>query len=386
MPECRRGREWNVKSAPADLLVVGAGPTGCVLAEQAASALGWRVLVVEKRDHVGGNCHDPIHASGVRIHRYGPHYFRTNSPRVVAYLSRFTEWIPARYRVRTLVNGTLHPFPINLDTLEQFFGRQFTAPSARAFLDARRVHCDSPRTSEEFLLARLGRELYEAFYLRYTIKQWGRHPRQLDPSVCGRVPIRFNREDRYVDHGFQQMPRDGFTALFERMLRHPRIEVRLNCDYDDIRNQVRPRYATVYGGPLDAFFDCRYGRLPWRSLRFEFKVRDANFVQPCVQINYPNDHRHTRSVEIKHVTGQRHARTVLACEFPAGDGEPYYPVPGPESAALFGRYKSLAQRMERAERIFFVGRLGAYKYIDMDEAVLRALDTFNRRIRPLAVA
>jgi UDP-galactopyranose mutase len=371
-----------VRETAVDLLVVGAGPTGCVLAERAASQFGWRVLVVEKRGHVGGNCHDPFHSSGVRIHRYGPHYFRTSSPQVVAYLSCFTEWIPANYQVKSFVNGALHPFPINLDTLEQFFKRTFTAQSARAFLEERRGHCDVPQTS----LTRMGYELYEAFYLNYTMKQWGRHPRQLDPSVCGRVPIRFNRTDCYVDHHFQQMPRNGFTALFERMLFHPGIEVRLNCNYADIRNEVHPRYATVYCGPIDAFFDCRHGRLPWRSLDFEFKEMDMDFAQPCVQINYPNDHEYTRSVEIKHITGQQHCRTVLAYEFPGDEGEPYYPVPGPESKALFSVYQSLAQRIEREKRIFFAGRLGTYEYIDMDEAILRALDTFERKISPLAVA
>ena len=374
-------------TAPAvDLLIVGAGPTGCVLAEQAATLLGWQVLVVEKRDHAGGNCHDPLHANGVRIHRHGPHCFRTNSQEVITYLSRFTKWIPAIYRARTFFNGSLHPFPINLDTMEQFFGRTFTTAEAHAFLDSRRIPCESPRTSEEYLLSRIGPELYEAFYLNYTCKQWGRHPRELDASVCGRVPIRFTRKDRYMDHAFQQMPRDGFTTMFDRMLRHPGIEVRRNCDYADIRATVRPRHATVYCGPLDAFFACRHGSLPWRSLRFDFQDVAAEFVQPCHQINYPNDHAYTRCVEIKHITGQHHPRTVLAYEFPSGEGEPYYPVPGPESAALRAKYRALAQQVEETERIFFAGRLGTYAYIDMDEAVLQALDLFNRKIRPLAAA
>lgn len=367
-----------------DLLVVGAGPTGCVVAERAAAVLGWRVLVIDRREHVGGNCHDPLHASGVRIHRHGPHCFRTNSRRVVTYLSRFTEWIPADYRARAFVNGALHPFPINLDTMEQFFGRSFTTPSAHAFLAARRIPCDTPRNSEQYLLSRIGPELYRAFYLNYTRKQWGRHPRALDASVCSRVPIRFTRADRYFDHAFQQMPRDGFTAMFGRMLHHPNIEVRLNCAYDEVRESIRPRQATVYGGPLDGFFACRHGRLPWRSLRFDFQDMAREFAQPCMQINYPNDHAYTRCVEIKHVTGQRHPRTVLAYEFPAGTGEPYYPVPGPESAARRAKYQALARQMEARERIFFAGRLATYAYIDMDEAVLQALALFQHKLRPLA--
>ncbi len=366
-----------------DLLIAGAGPTGCVFAETAATILGWKVLVVEKRNHVGGNCHDPLHPSGIRIHRYGPHYFRTNSERVIAYLSRFTKWIPANYRVKTLVNGTLYPFPVNLDTMEQFFKRRFTARSARKFLETRRITCRQPRTSEEFVLNRIGHELYESFYLNYTIKQWGRHPRNLGSEVCGRIPVRFNRNDQYADQEFRQMPRDGYTALFDKMLSHPNIEVRLKCDFFDIRKEVHPRYATVYCGPMDSFFGFMQGHLPWRSLKFKFKEENTDFAQPCVQINYPNNYEYTRTVEIKHVTGQKHKHTVISYEFPAGEGEPYYPIPCTESEVIAGEYRSLAEKLERKENIIFAGRLGTYKYLNMDEAVLQALNTFERKIMPL---
>jgi len=371
-------------SGPVDLLVAGAGPTGCVLAERAASALGWRVLVVERRNHVGGNCHDPLHANGVRIHRYGPHHFHTDSARVVGYLSRFTAWIPAAYRVKTLVGGELLPFPVNLETMERFFGRAFTPRSARAFLDERRIPCGVPRNSEEYLLARVGREIYEAFYLRYTITQWGRHPRLLDAGVCGRVPIRFNRDRRCVNGSFQRMPRDGYGVLFERMLDHPRIEVRLGCSYEDVRARARPARATVFCGPLDEYFGWKHGRLPWRSLRFRFVEKACEFAQPCVQINYPDGRSCTRSVETKHVTGQRHPRTVVAYEYPCAGGEPYYPVPGPESGELAAVYRSLARRAAREERVFLAGRLGRYEYLDIDDAVLDALRLFDRTIARLA--
>ncbi len=373
-----------MKRMAVDLLVVGAGPTGCVFAERAATVLNWRVLVVEKRDHVGGNCHDPLHPSGVRIHRYGPHYFRTNSKRVVAYLSRFTEWIPARYEVKTLVDGALLPFPINLDTMQGFFGRAFSPRSACAFLRRQQLPLPVVKTSEQYLLKTVGRELYEAFYAQYTAKQWGRHPSQLSASVCARVPIRFSRETRYSEHIFQQMPRDGYTALFQRMLSHPNIQVWLNCEYAAIRHWVRARHATVYSGPLDEFFGLAKGKLPWRSLRFEFKTIDAEFVQPCVQINYPDERAYTRSVEIKHVTGQQHPRTVIAYEFPSEAGEPFYPIPSTETAALVAAYRTLARQAWEKERVIFAGRLATYQYLDIDQVVLRSLRMFDRQIRPLS--
>ena len=214
-----------------DLLICGAGPAGCVIAERAARILGWKVLIVDRRRHIAGNCHDGPHANGVLVHHYGPHYFRTNDPNLIRYLSEFTDWVPANYEVRAAVGGRLLPFPINLTTLEQFFGRALDAEAAERLLARKRVPCGQPRNSEEFVLSRVGRELYEAFYLPYTLKQWGIHPRDLEPSVCGRIPVRLNRDHRYVDHRFQQMPRQGFTRMFARMLRHRRIRLLLDCDF-----------------------------------------------------------------------------------------------------------------------------------------------------------
>jgi UDP-galactopyranose mutase len=312
-----------------DLLVCGAGPAGCVIAERAAAVLGWKVLLIDRRRHLAGNCHDSPHASGVLIHNYGPHYFRTNDEALLAYLSRFTDWVPANYEVKSRVNGRLYPFPINLTTLEQFFGRPLDPASAERLLAEKRVPIDRPRNSEEFVLSRVGRELYEAFYLPYTLKQWQVHPRDLEPGVCGRIPVRLDRDHRYVSHRFQVMPRRGFTALFARMIRHRKIRLLLDCDFREVRSLFRPRRATVYTGPVDEYFDHRLGRLPYRSLRFEHVAYRRRFVQPCVQINYPDEGPWTRSVEVKHVTGQEHADTVVSYETPAASGEPYYPVPAP---------------------------------------------------------
>jgi UDP-galactopyranose mutase len=361
-----------------DLLVAGAGPAGCVVAEQAATVLGWRVLIVDRRPHIAGNCYDSHHANGVLIHNYGPHYFRTNHDNVLDYLSRFTEWIPAHYEVRSVVRGQEFPFPINLTTLEAFFDRRLDAETAEQLLASRRLDIPHPCNSEEYVLSRVGRELYEAFYLNYTKKQWGTHPRALSPEVCGRIPVRLDRDRRYVGHKHQMMPKNGFTALFNRMLRHHRIRLLLDCPFSEVRDLIRPRRATLYSGPIDDYFNNCFGGLPYRSMQFEFVPHKTEFVQPCVQLNYPNDHAYTRSVEIKHVTGQRHAETVVSYETPKAVGEPYYPVPRSESAALYRRYQELAERETASRRVYFCGRLAQYRYFNTDEVVQEALTCFQR--------
>jgi UDP-galactopyranose mutase len=365
-------------AATYDLMIAGAGPVGCVIAERAASLLGWRVLVVERRDHVAGLCYDCLHDSGVLIHRYGPHYFRTNSQRVIDHLSRFTGWIDADYVVRSEVRGKLHPFPINLTTLETFFGRPFDEASARRMIDSVREDCPAPRNSEEYVLSRVGREMYEAFYLPYTLKQWEQHPRDLHPSVCGRVPIRFDRDERYGDESFQRMPKDGYTAMYAAMLEHPGIDVRLRSEFADVAREIPPAKATVWCGPIDEYFDHRLGTLPWRSLHFEFEYFDRPRVQPCVQINYPGEHAYTRSVEIKHVTKQEHPGTVVAYDYPRSTGDPYYPVPAPQNDRLYAAYAELAEKETRERNVYFCGRLARYTYINSDRAVEMALDSFDR--------
>lgn len=367
-----------------DLLIAGAGPAGCVVARQAASVLGWNVLVVDRRSHIAGNCYDSLHPSGVRIHNYGPHYFRTDDERVWRFLSHFTDWIPAAYIVKSQVDGRLYPFPINLSTLEQFFGKALTASSAQELLDAERLDIPEPQNSEEFVLGRVGRRLYEAFYLNYTLKQWGRHPRDLAPSVCGRVPIRLDRDERYVDARHQVMPKYGFTPLFKRMLDHSKIRVLTDCDFFEIQQRVQPRQATLYTGPIDAYFNHRFGRLPYRSLEFDFQPRGVAFAQPCVQINYPNEHAYTRSVEIKHVTGQQHPHTVVCYETARARGEPYYPVPLAAGQELYRRYEELARAETRQERVYFCGRLAQYRYFNTDEVVREALECFTTMCKDCA--
>lgn len=361
-----------------DLLIVGAGPVGCVIAERAASVKGWRSLIIDKRRHIAGNCHDYHSGNGVLVHGYGPHYFRTNNQRLLSYLSKFTGWIPGKYIVKSYTNSQYYSFPINLTTLEQFFNVSLNQDTAQSLLADKIIPSAVPANSEEYVLSRVGRELYEAFYLGYTMKNWGLHPKDLAQTVCGRIPVRFNRDERYVDHRYQVMPEQGYTRLFERMIDHEFIHVMLQTDFEEVRGLLKPSIATVYCGPLDEYFGKRYGALGWRSLDFHFESRDVEYAQSCVQINYPNDFDYTRSVEIKHVTGQIHAQTVISYEFPRRNGDPYYPIPSSGGTDLFLKYKRLADEEEIGQGVYFAGRLANYRYMDMDEAMEDGLRTFEK--------
>jgi UDP-galactopyranose mutase len=356
-----------------DILIAGAGPVGCTIAERLAQK-DLKVLIVEKRNHIGGNCYDCYHNTGVLIHRYGPHYFRTNNKVLIDYLSQFTEWLPGNYIVKSYVLGQLFPFPINLTTLEKFYHRSFTTEEAEKYLDMLKVPNPEPANSEEFVLSRIGHELYMAFYYGYTLKQWGKSPRELAPSVCGRIPIRYNRDPRYVDHKYQVIPANGYTKMFEKMVNHKNIKILLQTDFMEIRGHIRPKIATVYTGPIDAYFDYVFGKLPWRSLDFDFRTYSrCRYKQSCVQINYPNDYDYTRTVEIKHITQQRHEDTIVAYEYPKSQGDPYYPVPAKENDSLFLKYNKLAEKEHQESRVYFAGRLAEYKYINMDEAFEKGL-------------
>jgi len=359
-------------------VIVGAGPVGCVLAERMATVLGWKVLLIDKRKHIAGNCFDTKHESGLMIHRYGPHYFRTNKPELIDYLSQFTEWVPGNYIVKSATRGELFPFPINLLTLRQFFKRpDLTAEEAQQLLEEKREKIEHPANSEEFVLSRVGREMYEAFYLGYTLKQWAIHPRDLAPSVCGRIPVRLNEDILYVDHKYQCTPAKGFTAMFARMIDNPNIELMLDTDYSAIKDTIKAENALIYTGPIDEYFDFRYGKLPWRSLEFDFKEVPQEFAQPCVQINYPNDNEYTRTVEIKHVTGQQHPHTVVSYEYSKAEGDPYYPIPMEANANLYEQYRQLAEEETKNNNVYFCGRLAEYKYYNTDEVIERAFGTFN---------
>jgi len=333
------------------------------------------VAIVDRRPHIGGNAYDEFDDAGVLIHRYGPHIFHTNSEEVVRYLSRFTSWRPYEHRVRAFVDGALYPIPINLDTINALYDLSLSEDEVEDFLEARAERRDSVKTSEDVVVSRVGRDLYERFFRNYTRKQWGLDPSELDASVTARVPTRTNRDDRYFNDSWQAMPLHGYTRMFQRMLADPGITVILNTDYRDVVDLL-PFREMVFTGPIDEFFDHRFGRLPYRSLRFDFQTEDRDAFQAWPVVNYPNDHAYTRITEFKKLTGQEHVRTTVVYEYPTEFGDPYYPVPRPENADRYKRYKALAQA---TEGVYFAGRLATYKYYNMDQVVAQAL-TLSRRI------
>jgi UDP-galactopyranose mutase len=360
-----------------DRLIVGAGYAGSVIAERLASQAGERVLVIDRRPHVGGNAYDECDEAGVLVHRYGPHIFHTNSEAIFGYLSQFTDWRPYEHRVLACVDGRLVPIPINRTTVNALYGLDLrTDDDVEAFYDQLAEPRAVVRTSEDVVVSKVGRELYEKFFRGYTRKQWGLDPSQLDASVTARIPTRTNTDDRYFTDRFQAMPANGYTAMFQRLLDHPRIEVRLSESFASLPPGVRYR-SVVYTGPVDAFFGYRFGRLPYRSLDFRFETHPVERFQPVGTVNYPHESEvpYTRITEFKHLTGQRHPSTTVVYEYPVAEGDPYYPVPRPENAALYERYKVLA---DATPDVVFVGRLATYRYYNMDQVVGQALATFKR--------
>jgi UDP-galactopyranose mutase len=367
-----------------DYLIVGAGFAGSVLAERLATQLGKRVLLCDKRNHVGGNAYDCFDDAGVLVHRYGPHIFHTASQRIFGHLSQFTRWRSYEHRVLAHVDGRLLPFPINIDTVNGLYGTSLHVGDIEAWFRARAEPIERPRTSEDAVVGKVGRDLYEKFFRNYTRKQWGLDPSELDASVAARVPARANHDDRYFTDEWQFMPSLGYTRMFERMLDHPRIATMLGVDYRDIVDDV-DFAQMIYTGPIDEYFDHRFGPLPYRSLRFEFATADREVFQPAAVVNYPNEHAYTRITEFKYLTGQVHPKTSIVYEYPTDDGDPYYPIPRPENTELYRRYLELAQR---TEDVRFVGRLATYRYYNMDQVVGQALAMFDeiRGIRTSAAS
>ena len=366
------------RRAQYDTLVVGAGFAGSVLAERLAAGSGQRVLVIDRRPHVAGNAYDHHDAAGVLVHRYGPHIFHTNSQDVFDYLSRFTQWRAYEHRVLASVRDTLVPMPINRTTLNALYGLDLNSEAqAAAFLAARAEPRDPVRTSEDVVVAAVGQELYETFFRGYTRKQWGLDPSELDRAVTARVPTRTNTDDRYFLDRFQAMPADGYTRMFEAMLDHPNITIETGVDFAEVARDVRVDH-TVFTGPIDEYFDHRFGKLPYRSLEFRHETHDRATYQPVAVVNYPDEAvAHTRITEYKHLTGQHHAKTSISYEFPRAEGDPYYPIPRADNQAMYRRYEALA---DATPDVSFVGRLATYRYYNMDQVVGQALATYRRMV------
>jgi UDP-galactopyranose mutase len=357
-----------------DYLIVGAGFSGSVIAERLATQLNKKCLVIDRRNHIGGNAYDTYDAAGILIHKYGPHIFHTNSKDVFDYLSQFTGWRQYQHWVKANVDGQLVPMPINLDTINILYGLSLDSSQVEDFFASRAEKVEQIRTSEDVVVSKVGRELYEKFFQNYTRKQWGLDPSELDASVTSRVPTRTSRDPRYFTDTYQAMPARGFTHMFENMLDHPNIQILLNCDYREAMKFV-PFKEIVFTGPVDEFFDYRFGKLPYRSIDFKFETHNRPKYQDAPVVNYPNDYAYTRITEFKYLTGQEHDKTSIVFEFPTGEGDPYYPVPRPENAQLYQQYKALAE--ERRD-VWFVGRLATYKYYNMDQCVAQALATFKK--------
>jgi UDP-galactopyranose mutase len=357
-----------------DYLVVGAGFAGSVMAERLAADAGKKVLVIDRRPHVAGNAYDHYDEAGVLVHKYGPHIFHTNSREVFDYLSRFTEWRPYQHRVQAWVDGQLLPIPINLDTVNRMYGLSLTSFELEKFFERVAEVRPAIRTSEDVIVSKVGRELYEKFFRNYTRKQWDLDPSELDASVTARVPVRTNRDDRYFTDTYQAMPKHGMTRMFERMLAHPNIKVMLNADYREVRAMV-PHREVIYTGPIDEYFDYKYGRLPYRSLDFKFETLNTNFHQPVAVINYPNENPYTRVTEFKYLTGQEHSKTTLVYEYPKASGDPYYPIQRQENTELYRKYQLLASA---SPGVHFVGRLATYKYYNMDQVTAQALTLYAK--------
>lgn len=358
-----------------DYLVVGAGFAGSVLAERLASKSDKKILIVDRRDHIGGNAYDCLNNDGILIHKYGPHIFHTNSQRVWEYLSQFTEWRPYEHRVLAEVDGKLVPIPINRTTVNELYELNLlTEAECQKFFDSLAEPVEQCRTSEDVVVSKVGRELYEKFFRGYTRKQWGLDPSELDAQVTARIPTRTNTDDRYFTDMYQAMPLHGYTRMFERMLAHPNITLKLSTDYRDVLD-VTPYREMIFTGPIDQYFDYCFGKLPYRSLEFRHETLSHEQALPVAVLNYPQEHEYTRVTEFKHLTGQQHPFTGVVYEYPRAEGDPYYPIPKPECAALYDQYKRLA---DATPNVHFVGRLATYKYYNMDQVVAQALATYDK--------
>ncbi len=359
-----------------DYVVVGAGFAGAVIAERLAAKAGKKILIIDKRNHIGGNTYDHYNNEGLLIHNYGPHIFHTNSKEVYEYLGQFTTWRPYEHRVLANVDGMLVPIPINLNTVNQLYGLQLSSDEVESFLKSKAEKRERIKTSEDVVISQVGKDLYEKFFKKYTKKQWDMDPSELDASVAARIPVRYNRDNRYFTDTFQAMPLYGYTRMFENMLKHSNIKIMLNTDYKEILNVI-PYKNMIYTGPIDYYFDYCYGKLPYRSIDFKFETFESEHFQPTGTVNYPNDQPYTRVTEFKYLTGQKHAKTSVVFEYPKAEGDPYYPVPCQANTELYNKYKTLA---DSEEGVYFTGRLATYKYYNMDQVVAQSLTLFKKLI------
>lgn len=353
-------------------LIVGTGFAGATLARKLADD-GKKVLIIDRRNHIGGNSYDYYNEFGVLVHKYGPHYFRTNRKDVWDFLSNFTEWRYYQYVVKTFVDGQLFDLPINLNTINQFYCVNLSSFEVKDFLERIKVKIEKPQNCEEQVLSQVGRDIYEKFFKNYTIKQWKTDPKNLDPSITARIPVRFNRDPRYFSDYYQAMPKYGYHKLFDNLLHHENITIELSTDYYEVKNSFKFENL-IYTGCIDEFFNFKFGNLGYRSLSFEFETFNQEYYQGYSQVNYPNEYDFTRIVEIKHATGQNCDKTTIVREYPQEIGEPYYPILTLENSLIYEQYLNEARQLDN---VYFVGRLAQFKYLNMDQAVKEAFCLYN---------
>lgn len=359
-----------------DYVVVGAGITGITIARVLAEVRG-KVLIVDRRNHIGGNCYDEYDEHRILIHKYGPHILHTNHKEVWDFLSRFTEWIRYQHRVRIYVDGKLLPFPINLDTINRLYNLNLDSNQMGAYLDRVKVDLNAITNSQEAIVSKVGTDLFEKFFKNYTLKQWGIPAERLHSSVCERIPVRFNHDDRYFNDRYQGIPIHGYRKLFERMVSYKNIYIMLQTDYSEIANDIKYN-RLIYTGPIDEYFDYCYGKLGYRSIYFDFRNCRIDSFQDVAVVNYPNDYDFTRITEYKKLTGQKAESTTISLEYPCNDGDPYYPIPTPGNYQLYKKYLTEAKKLNN---IFFAGRLGTYRYINMDIACLKGIGIAQELLR-----
>ena len=357
-----------------EYVVVGAGFAGCTVAERIANVLNKKVLIIEKRNHIGGNAYDYYNEAGILVHKYGPHIFHTNNKIVWDYLSNFTKWRLYQHKVLAYIDGMYIPFPINLNTINILYNKSFSPEEFKLFLDNIKENKSEILNSRDMVTTKIGEELYEKFFKWYTKKQWGVFPEDLSPEVTARIPVRFNKDDRYFTDKYQGVPQHGYTKLFENMLSSKNIRILLNTDYKEIIDGIKFE-KMIYTGPIDYFFDYKFGKLPYRSIKFEFETLECEYYQSVATVNYPNDYDFTRITEFKHITGQVHLKTTIVKEYPTSEGEPYYPIPHAENYEIYKLYENEAKKFDN---IYFVGRLANYKYYNMDKVVEEALKLFDK--------
>lgn len=363
----------NIKN----ILIIGSGISACTLAERYAKK-GNSVEIIEKKNHIGGNCYDFYDEVGILVARYGAHIFHTNHDDVWKYVNKFSDWYPYKHKVLSYTKNKLVPIPVNINTVNILFNINIkTEEEMNTWLNNHVKKISAPKNSEESALSRVGKELYEMMFKNYTKKQWGLWPNELDASVMNRIPVRKNFNDEYFNDKYQAMPQEGYSKIFNKMLDNKNIKITLNTDYFDIKDNIKKYDKIFFTGQIDQFFNYKYGRLQYRCLEFKFETYDKEYFQQNSVINYPNDLDFIRIVEHKYFSGQKSNKTTISKDYTSWDGDPSYPVLTDINKILYEKYRKEAEILE-SKGVYFVGRLANYKYFNMDEAFKNALDLFNK--------